>query len=283
MEGLVEPLTRRVRGLEVMMARSLVRVEGGGCSIRLMNPGVSNVVLYKNKTIGLLRPTTGDVEVVVENERPDSVSAIEQQESVLPGEKSNDLGELPAHLQDLYDKSVEEVLPNEARLVQELLIKYQEVFSKNDADLGRTGVVKHVIDTGDAAPVRQRYRRTSPSKQAEIDRQVQQMLDNGVIERSTSPWASPVVLVPKKNGESRFAIDFRRVNQLTRSDAYPLPRIDDSLSTLAGSRWFSSLDINSGYWQLELDDNSKEKSAFVTRSGLYQFNVLPYGLSLIHI
>ena len=87
-----------------------------------------------------------------------------------------------------------------------------------------------------------------------------------------------VILVKTKDGSVRFCVDYRQINNLTRKDAYPLPRIDDTLDTLAGSKWFSTLDMLSGYWQVEVADSDKEKTAFVTRNGLYQFNVLPFGL-----
>ena len=104
------------------------------------------------------------------------------------------------------------------------------------------------------------------------------MLDNGLIRPSNSPWTSPVVLVKKKNGTSRFCVDYRKVNAISKKDAYPLPRIDEMLNTLKGSRWFSTLDLASGYWQVAMDPQDREKTAFVTRHGTYEFNVMPFGL-----
>ena len=104
------------------------------------------------------------------------------------------------------------------------------------------------------------------------------MLTGGQIEPSDSPWSSPVVLVTKKDGGTRFCIDYRQLNDATTKDAYPLPRIDDTLDILAGKQWFSTLDLASGYWQVSLSQEARVKTAFATHSGLFQFRVMPFGL-----
>ena len=159
-----------------------------------------------------------------------------------------------------------------------LLLSFADIFPENESDLGRTGIVKHRINTNNVMPLRQPPRRLPKHQQEEASLLLQRMLEKQIVEPSTSPWSSPVVLVRKKDGMAHFCIDYRRVNSLTRKDAYPLPRIDDTLDTLAGSRWFSTIDLLSGYWQVEVADDDKEKTAFATRDGLFQFNVLPFGL-----
>ncbi|CAK1599828.1 unnamed protein product [Parnassius mnemosyne] len=107
---------------------------------------------------------------------------------------------------------------------------------------------------------------------------IEGMVKDGVNEPSSSPWCSPVVLVKKKDGSMRFCVDYRRLNDVKKKDSYSLPRIDDTLDTLTGVKWFSTLDLKSGYWQAEIDPKDKKKTAFSTRKGLWQFKVVPFGL-----
>mgnify|MGYP005952035073 CR=1 FL=1 len=111
-----------------------------------------------------------------------------------------------------------------------------------------------------------------------VEREIENMLQNDIIEPSDSPYASPVCLVKKKDDSVRFSIDYCRLNSQTKKDAFPLPRIDESLESLTGARWFSTLDMASGYWQCKMAEKDKIKTAFTTHKGLYQFKVLPFGL-----
>ena len=159
-----------------------------------------------------------------------------------------------------------------------LLLQYHTLFATGDGDLGRTARVQHRINTGDAPPIRQSVRRMPQLRRQEAKKLLDDMLSRAVIQPSSSPWASPVVLVPKRDGSFQFCIDCPKVNAVSRKDAYLLPRIDDTLDTLAGSKWFSALDLLSGYWQVEVSPEDREKTAFCTHEGLFEFRVMPFGL-----
>ena len=168
--------------------------------------------------------------------------------------------------------------PLQQQQLNELFKEFQDVFSQGDDDLGNTPLLEHGIETH-GPPLRQPYRRQNPAVRREEMTQVQQMLSSNVIRPSNSPWASPVVMVRKKDGSLRFSVDFRQLNAATIKDAHPLPRIDDLLDALHGAKWFSTLDLKSGYWQVPISEQDKEKTAFRTSSGqLFEFNQVSFGL-----
>ena len=160
--------------------------------------------------------------------------------------------------------------------ILELLKKYPDIFAATSP--GVTKLVEHSIDVGNNKPINQMPYKTSPENRRLIELHVQKMLADKVIQVSRSPWASPVILVGKKDGTVRVCNDYRKLNQLTVRDVYPLPRIDDALSALLNKSWFSSLDLTSGYYQIPMRTEDRIKTAFVTDSGLYEYLVMPFGL-----
>ena len=145
-----------------------------------------------------------------------------------------------------------------------LLSQYSEIISSTSEDLGHTTVMEHHIETDNAPPMRQQPRRIPLPQRETVRKLLDEMLKKGIISPSKSPWASPIVFVAKKDGSTRFCIDYRKVNSVTHKDAYPLPRVDDTLDTLVGSIWFSTIDLKSGYWQVEVAPEHREKTAFCT-------------------
>ena len=162
--------------------------------------------------------------------------------------------------------------------LKSLILEWDDVFAVEANERGEVKELRHEVNTGDAAPVKQLPRRVPFALRKELSKLVSDMLENGVIEESSSPWASPIVLVRKKDGSLRFCVDYRKLNGVTRKDVFPLPRIDDLLDQLAGKKIFSTLDAKSGYWQIRMSEESKAKTAFATMSGLYEFKVMPFGL-----
>ena len=136
----------------------------------------------------------------------------------------------------------------------------------------------HDIDTGSTRPIRCNPRKLSPKKIKIQQELVDKMLEEGQIEHSVSAWSSPTVFVNKKDGSTRFCVDYRHLNVHTKKDAFPLPHIDDSLNSLSRQAWFTTLDLASGYWQVRLSENAKPKTKFATHSRLFQLAVMPFGL-----
>ena len=177
------------------------------------------------------------------------------------------------------------VLPEEglsrrqAREAGRLLRQYEDVFVGPDGKVGQTSLVEHTIDTGDARPFRIPVRRLGPVEREIAEEQVANLLKDGKIVPSHSPWASPLVLVKKKDGSPRLCCDYRKLNNVTVKDSYPLPRIDDILMSLGGCEYLSSMDLASGYYQVAIAKEDQPKTAIATYSGLYQWVVMPFGLT----
>ena len=163
--------------------------------------------------------------------------------------------------------------------IKKLLSRYKKRFLKKGHAVTQTDLIGHTIDTGNARPTNQAPYRAGPKEREIIEIQVDQMLVDNIIRPSKSPWASPVVLVHKKDGSIRFCINYTKLNAVTKRDVYPLPRIDDTLNSLGQARYFSTFDLASGYHQIPMAEEDKEKTAFVSHLGLFEFNTLAFGLN----
>ena len=186
-------------------------------------------------------------------------------------------GEEPTTFLDFSESAA----PEEAKSrVRDLVGQYQHAFSASNVDIGRSKIVEHRIPLKETHPTNERYRRIPPSQYEEVRKHLQEMRDADVIRESFSPYASPVVLVRKKDGSLRFCIDFRKLNNQTIRDSYALPRVDETLQMMGGAKWFSSLDLKAGYWQIEIAEEDKHKTAFVLPPpfGLWECNRMPFGL-----
>jgi transposase InsO family protein len=182
------------------------------------------------------------------------------------------------HVQVLIDNLPEQLTQGERERATAFIKSYAHAFSSSNTDLGRNRMLPHRINTGDRSPVRQPMRRQLYAQVAEIEKNVQELLAAKLIEPTISPWSSNVLLVRKKDGTMRFCVDYRKLNERTVKDSYPLPRLDSCLESLGGNKIFSTLDLRAGYWQTELEHRDAEKTAFITRSRQYKFTVLSMGL-----
>ena len=176
----------------------------------------------------------------------------------------NDLGTKLSHLPLVQRKELAEVIT-----------QYREVFPDVPS---KTNLIEHDVDVGDSAPIKQHPYRVNPMKKELLDKEVQYMLENDIIEESQSNWSSPCILVPKHDGGFRFCTDFRKVNDKTKSDSFPIPRIGDCIDQIGNAKFVSTFDMLKGYWQVPLTQSAREISAFVTPSGLYQYKVMPFGM-----
>ena len=159
-----------------------------------------------------------------------------------------------------------------------LSAKWESVFSKNVFDIGHTKLVEHHIKLSDDQPFKEPHHEIPHGLIEEIREHLQEMMDAGAIRDSEGPYSSNVVIVQKKDGSIRFCVDFRKLNNHTINDAYAITRIEDSLHLLAGIKYFSKLDFRSGYWQIEVAEEDKCKTAFqVGTHGFYEFNQMPFG------
>lgn len=164
------------------------------------------------------------------------------------------------------------------RLTQKLQ-NMRDVFSQHRLDFGCTNKVKHRINLTDETPFKHRCRPIHPEDREGVQKHLQELLDTGVIRESESPFSSPIVVVRKKNGDIRLCIDYCKLNLRTVKDAYALPNLEDTFMALTGSKWFSVLDLKSGYYQIEVEEADKPKTAFVCPFGFYEFNRMPQGIT----
>ena len=163
------------------------------------------------------------------------------------------------------------------RALRKLLDSYRDVFANRDEELGRTHLVQFSINTGDSFPVAVRPRRTPYHLRSEVRKQIAEMEDRGIIQKSKSPWSAPILMVKKADGSYRFAVDFRELNRKTADEVTYLPSVKECLDSLAGSRLFTTLDLNSAYWQVPVAPGDRQKTAFTTEDNKWEFLVMPFG------
>jgi len=258
--GVVEGLTEFTLDHKLVVGRSMVDAGGSNWSVPIL------VVNSNSHTVTIPAWT-----------RVAKIAPVVSIQAVRSSSEISCLPPMPSHVEDMLLS--DDLTPEQRLRARNMLAQFGDVFPvPGEPITGHTDAVQHDIDTGDTRPIRTPLRRLSPTKIREQEVKIAEMLRGGQIEASDSPWSSPTVLVKKKDGTMRFCVDYRRLNCATKKDAFPLPPINDSLSMLANQRWFSTLDLASGYWQVGMTQRAKERSAFSTPAGLFQFRVMPFGL-----
>jgi transposase InsO family protein len=260
--ALLEPDPRLLEDRGLLLARSIVSTDSPTTAMVIKNPGNVSVELKSGQIMGWCEPI-----------------AEEKHTSCRSARVSSRNDQMTEQLVQLHSRSSKHLSQNESKQLKDVLLHYQHAFAKDDDDLGRCTLVKHRINVGNARPIKQAPRRQALTKRETERTEVARMLQQGIIRPSSGPWASPTVLIKKKDGKIRFCIDYRELNKVTVRDAYPLPNITDCFDNLEGAKFFCTMDLQSGYWQLDVHPDDKEKTAFATRTGLYEFNVLPFGLT----
>ena len=281
-DGVTDPESINGNNDDSLVARSVSSVHKGQTLVRVANVSLEAVQLSCGVPLGKFYPT----------------STCEKESSSLVGHVMYEVLEIGSELINgavssgrLLDarRNQQNRVPNidlsdsnltvkEEKKVMKLVEKYSDIFSKDKRNLGRTDLIKHELHTTEALPIKQKPFRLLKQHMKQARNQLEEIIEDGIVEKSTSPCCSPVVLAKKKDGTLRFCTDFRKLNAITITDAYPLPRVDDALDKLSGSIWFSSFDLSSGYWQVEIAPKDRSKTVFSLGNGLWQYTVMPFGL-----
>ena len=261
--GIIEPAFGFQGEKHVMIPKSVVDVSDANLIFSVTNPTSETVILKRNVEVASLQPVS---------------EVMEGNFSHLNDSQSNQT-KVPEHLKSLVENVSDKLSSAEKAEIEDVIGQFSDIFVGPDGQLGQTDLVEHCINTEDIKPIKIPPRRLPISQRDIAGIEIDKMLRDDIIEPSSSPWSAPIVLVKKRDQSTRFCVDYRRLNSATLKDSYPLPRIDDLLDALSGSKFFCTLDLAQGFFQVKMSDKDKEKTAFATHKGLYQFKVMPFGLA----
>ncbi|MEW8547939.1 MAG: reverse transcriptase domain-containing protein [Candidatus Thiodiazotropha sp.] len=269
---LLEPIAT-LQNYGIGGAKCLVKVHKGKAVFRVLNPSDKNINIPANRIVASVCDVDSKHVHTLDGSQPDPTNSASVNKISV-----ND----PSDCDNMtFNVSNENLSENEKVTLKDFLLHNRDIFSTSLADIGKTSLYQHRIETVPGAPpVRTQFYRQPPHLKAETDRQVNEMLQQGIIQQSTSLYNSPVVLVRKKDNTWRFAVDYRKLNKITVPISHPIPRLEDVFDAIGESQatFFSILDLNSAYFQIELDPETRHKSGFVTHDGVYEFLRMPFGL-----
>ena len=292
---LIEPAANFEQRHKLLMATTLADIKHSiNHKVRILNPFDESRVLPESSVIGLaseveyiesvIPPIVDEKAQTNQCENPQMLTsgneaAIENNKGDAVRRVHEIIEEVPSHLTELYTRACENLTLPEQGQVKEMLQAHSGTFSQHEFDIGLTSLTEHSIDVGSQKPIKQQPRRVPTAFAEEEEKVIKQLEDQGIIRPSTSPWASPIVLVRKKSGKVRPCVDYRCLNSVTIKDAFPLPRITDCLDAVADATLFSCFDVTSGYHQIRVKESDIPKTAFCTKYGLYEYTSMPMGLT----
>ena len=271
----------------VRVANTLCSLQNNQVLVEIMNASLEDIWIRRGKGLAKATVLPPGVRVLSEDDVQRVSSAIPpvMKEEIV--DRLNAIRESGVISSTQVNQVVEEMVIDfsdsslslkQREMLRQLLLKFSDIFVTTSKMPGRTDLIKFGIDTGDARPVKQQPYRVSKAEADVMEAEIQQYLELGLIRQSVSPWASPVLMIRKPDGGIRFCIDYRKLNALTVKDCYPMPLIDDLLDVLSNAKLFSTMDIASGYWNVPMEEDSIEKTAFTCKFGLYEWLVMPFGL-----
>ena len=269
---LLEPLPDLVKR-NVMGARCLVKVKNGKAVLRLANPTDKNI-FWKNNTILATVSEIDEEHVFCLDDENTHRTENQCKMSTQNNEHDDNLN---------FNLNDSTLSPEQRDCLLKLLHKNSNIFSRGPYDIGRTHLQEHKIELQEnATPVRMPFYKQNPKMRRETEKILKPLLETGTVKESNSDWHSPVVLVRKSgSNEYRFAVDYRKLNKVTKPQAYPIPRLNDIFDAIgeAKAQYFTSLDMGKAFWQVPLEEKSKKLAAFITYDGIYEFQTMAFGLS----
>ena len=258
----------------VRVDSTLTQIKDGRVTLTVTNLSNERVTLHRYMPLGSLEVITPlpDCHFAMDMTACKGTASANDPSSV--NVMHQDVNECVAGL----DLPTNELSSSEMKQLRELLKRNSDVFSKGPEDFGCTDTIVHDIPLVDPTPFRMPYRRISPTDFKEVQNHLKELQSAGIIKPSKSPFASPIVVVRKKDGKIRLCVDYRKLNSRTERDAFPLPRIDESLDALGKAKYFTSLDLMAGYLQVQMAKEDQPKTAFTTPMGLFEYTRMPFGL-----
>ena len=299
---LIEPSESFKQNFALVMASSLADINfAPTVKVRIMNPFPTEASIRANTVIGSAEQLLCEPVPILKNEEQtatDDNSSVrrlqfmqtdkssicginvmhDHKQPAKEAEKTISPQKIPEYLQSVCDEASKGRKRSEKQQIASLLSEYQDIFSRDENDLGLTSLAEHTIDTGDSRPIKQPFRRVPLAFADEEKKAIDKLVKQGVIRPSSSPWASPLCLVRKKDGSVRPCVDYRQLNKVTKPDAFPVPKADECIDAVSGAKIFSTIDLTSGYFQVPVKREDIPKTAFTSKHGLYEFTSTPFGM-----